>query len=111
MQRKRIRLWAAVCAALALGWAIFQSACTHTLTDKENTRVKAEELQPLWGSLTVKSSAETSVTFTDTETGDTFVLEYVTPGMPEKLRLARGRWYTVESGASVTVRPAVIRVR
>ena len=35
------------------------------------------------------------VVFTDIETGEKYVIEYITSGVSEKIKLEKGKWYTV----------------
>ena len=70
MKTKRIVVCAAV-LLLALVLVCFgvQKAHTFTLTNQAGTE-KAEQIQPLWGTVRVSGDCDTDVVFTDAETGE-----------------------------------------
>lgn len=48
--------------------------------------------------------------FTDIETGETYTVGYITSGVSEKIKLQKGKWYTVEGAGNITVSPVNIRI-
>lgn len=79
---------------------------THTFTLTSN----AEQIQPLFGTVSVKSDCDTDVVFTDIETGETYTIGYITSGVTEKIKLEKDRWYTVESAGKLTIGPINVRI-
>ena len=53
---------------------------------------------------------DTAVIFTDIETGETYTVGYITSGVSEKIKLQKGKWYTVEGAGNITVSPVNIRI-
>ena len=94
-----------ICLLILVGAAFLfylgiQNTHTFTLADREGSSLKEEQIQPVFGTVQVSSSCDTAVVFTDTETGETYEIGYLTPGIREKIRLRRGRWYTVTGAGS-----------
>ena len=58
----------------------------------------------------VTGTADTDVVFTDTESGETYVIGYITSGAGETIKLERGKWYRVEGDGELTVRPVNVRI-
>lgn len=88
-----------ICLLILVGAAFLfylgiQKTHTFTLADREGSSLKGEQIQLVFGTVRVSSSCDTAVVFTDTETGETYEIGYLTPGIREKIRLRRGRWYT-----------------
>ena len=83
---------------------------THTFTLSGSERVKSEEIQPVSGSVKITSTADTDVVFTDIESGETYVIGYITSGVGETIKLERGKWYRVEGIGELTVRPVNVRI-
>ena len=48
--------------------------------------------------------------FTDIETGEQYIIGYITHGITEKIRLERGKWYKVEGAGNLRLRPINVRV-
>lgn len=44
----------------------------------------------------MSGDCDTNVVFTDVETGEIFMIGYITSGVSEKIKLQRNKWYTVE---------------
>ena len=82
----------------------------HTFTLSGNETVKSEQIQPINGRVKVNSTVATEVRFTDVENGNTYEIDYITPGVSETLQLERGRWYEVESAGELIVRLVNIRI-
>ena len=82
---------------------------TFTLSDDEGT-IKTEQIQPLWGTVKVSGDCDTDVLFTDIETGEQYIIGYITHGITEKIRLERGKWYKVEGAGNLRLRPINVRV-
>lgn len=51
---------------------------TFTLADRGSTKVKQEQIQPLFGTVKVSGDCDTDVVFTDIETGERYVVGYIT---------------------------------
>ena len=60
--------------------------------------IKSEQIQPLFGTVKVSGDCDTDVVFTDMETGEKYVVGYITSGVSEKIKLEKGKWYTVAGG-------------
>ena len=107
MKAKRFMLCVAlVFLAGILAYSTIQRKHTFTLSN-EDGGVKAEQIQPLFGTVRVSG---TDVVFTDVETGENYTIEYSTHGMTEKIKLERGRWYSVAGSGNLTVKPINVRV-
>ena len=85
-------------------------AHTFTLATEDGTAVKTEEIRPLVGKVRVSGDRDTSVVFTDVETGETRTVGYITQGVTETVRLQTGHWHTVEGAGDLTVGPVEVRV-
>ena len=86
-----------------------QKKHTITLSNGEGT-IKAEQIQPLWGTVKVSGDCDTEVVFTDVETGEKYRIGYITQGVTERIKLERGKWYKVAGGGNLTLNPVNIRV-
>ena len=82
---------------------------TFTLSDDEGT-IKTEQIQPLWGTVKVSGDCDTDVVFTDMETGEKYVVGYITSGVSEKIKLEKGKWYTVAGGGNLVISPVNVSV-
>ena len=71
---------------------------------------RREQIQPLFGTVRVSGDSDTDVVFTDVETGEKYTIGYITHGMTEKIKLERGRWYSVAGSGNLTVKPINVRV-
>ena len=110
MKAKRFILCAAVVfLAVILIYSTMEKRHTFTLSNGEDG-VKAEQIQPLFGTVKVSGDKDTDVVFTDVETGEKYTIGYITHGMTEKIKLERGRWYSVAGGGTLTVKPVNVRV-
>ena len=47
-------------------------------------------------SVKVSGDSDTDVVFTDTETGEQYIIGYITHGVTEKINLEKDKWYKVE---------------
>lgn len=83
--------------------------CTFTLAGNENP-IKSEQIQPLFGTVKVRGDCDTDVVFTDIETGEKYKIGYITSGLSEKIKLQKGKWYTVTGGGNLTVGPVNVRI-
>lgn len=92
-----------------LFYTSIQKMHTFILTDGEEL-TKSEQIQPLFGTVKVSGDCDTDVVFTDIETGETYVIEYITSGVSEKIKLQKGKWYTVAGGGNLTVGSVNVRV-
>jgi hypothetical protein len=110
MKKKHLVLSCAVIlAAAVLGFTGVQNAHTVTLADS-TAMVKSEQIQPVFGTVKVSGDCDTDVVFTDIESGETYVVGYITSGLTEKISLDKDKWYTVEGGGNITVSPVNVRV-
>ena len=102
----------ALCLATVFLVAIYiniQRSHTFTLSNDEGT-IKTEQIQPLWGTVKVSGDSDTDVVFTDIETGEQYIIGYITHGVTEKINLEKDKWYKVEGGGNLTLYPVSIRV-
>ena len=102
----------ALCLATVFLVAIYiniQRSHTFTLSNDEGT-IKTEQIQPLWGTVKVSGDSDTDVVFTDIETGEQYIIGYITHGVTEKINLEKGKWYKVEGWGNLTLYPVSIRV-
>ena len=110
MKMKRLVLCAIVAFLIVLLiCSIIQKKHTITLSNGEGT-IKAEQIQPLWGTVKVSGDCDTDVVFTDVETGEKYKIGYITQGVTERIKLERGKWYKVAGGGNLTLNPVNIRV-
>lgn len=72
--------------------------------------MKSEQIQPMFGTVKVSGDCDTDVVFTDIETGEEYVIDFITSGMSGKIKLQKGKWYTVEGRGNLTVSPVNVRV-
>lgn len=93
-----------------LFYTIIQKTHTFTLAERDDTIFKPEQIQPLFDTIEVSSDCDTTVTFTDIETGKTYTIGYITFGMSENIRLQKGKWYTVEGAGNITLKPVNLRI-
>lgn len=99
----------AVFVIAILFYAGIQRTHTFILAARNETVIKPEQIQPLFGTVKVSSDCDTDVVFTDIETGETYTIG-ITYGILEKITLQRGRWYTVEGAGNLTVKPVNVRI-
>ena len=110
MKMRRLMLCAIIAFLIVfLIYSGIRKKHTITLSNDEGT-IKAEQIQPLWGTVRVSGDSDTDVVFTDVETGEQYVIEYITHGVTEKIDLEKDKWYKVEGGGSLTLYPVNIRV-
>ena len=110
MKMKRLVLCAIVAFLIVLLiCSNIQKKHTITLSNGEGT-IKAEQIQPLWGTVKVSGDCDTEVVFTDIETGEKYRIGYITQGVTERIKLERGKWYKVAGGGNLTLNPVNIRV-
>ena len=110
----KARRWILCAAAIFLVgiWIRFgiQKTHTFTLSDKEGTS-KAEQIQPVWGTVKVCGDWDTAVIFTDVETGEQYIIGYITHGITERIQLERGKWYSVAGAGNLTMTPVKVRAQ
>ncbi len=107
--RRFILCVAAIFLAVILIYSAMERKHTFTLSNGEGI-MKAEEIQPLFGTVKVSGDSDTDVVFTDVETGEQYTIGYITQGMTEKIKLEKGKWYSVAGGGNLTVKPVNVRV-
>lgn len=110
MNRKR---WPILCAIALFAVAIlvyanFQKKHTFVLVNDESM-IKSEQIQPLFGTVKVSGDCDTDVVFTDMETGEKCVVGYITSGVSEKSNWKR-QWYTVAGGGNLVISPVNVRM-
>lgn len=106
--RRFVLCVAAAFLAAMLMYFHIQRNHTVTLSNDEGT-IKAEQIQPLFGTVKVSGDRDTVVVFTDVETGEQHTIGYITYGITEKIKLEKGKWYRVEGRGNLTVSPANAR--
>lgn len=106
---KRVLGGAIPLAILIIGLSYNSYVRVHTFTLSGSERVKSEEIQPVSGSVKVTGTADTDVIFTDIESGENYVIGYITSGAGDTIKLERGKWYRVEGVGELTVRPVNVR--
>lgn len=62
------------------------------------------------GKVKVTGTADTDVVFTDIESGETYVIGYITSRVGDTIKLERGKWYRVEGIGELTVSPVNVRI-
>lgn len=87
-----------------------QKKHTFILAERSGTAFKSEQIQPLSETIKVSGDCDTDVVFTDIETGETYTAGYITSGVSEKVKLQKGKWYTVEGAGNITVTPVNVRI-
>ena len=97
-------------AVLIIGISYNSYIKMHTCTLSGDDRVKSEQIQPVNGKVKVTGTADTDVVFTDIESGETYVIGYITSGAGDTIKLERGKWYRVEGIGELTVRPVNVRI-
>lgn len=90
---------AALCVATVLTVAAFSYKYwkeKHTLVylESENA-LHPVQIKPLFGPVKVSCDCDTDVVFTDVETGESYVIGYITSGVSEGISLEKDKWYTV----------------
>lgn len=88
----------------------FLKSHTFTLINDITTRTTCEQIQPLFQTIKVSGDQDTNVIFTDIETGETFTIGYITPGLSEKIKLEKGKWYAVNAKGNITITPVNVRI-
>ena len=97
-------------AILVIGISYNSYVKIHTFTLSGNETMKNEQIQPISGSVKVTGNADTDVVFTDIESGETYVIGYITHGAGDTIKLKRGKWYRVEGTGELTLRPVNVRI-
>lgn len=98
----------AIFLAVIFFYGTIQTKHTFTLSDDKGA-MKSEQIQPPFGTVKVKGDCDTDVVFTDVETGERYVIEYITAGASEKIQLEKGKWYTVTAGGNLRISPVNVR--
>lgn len=97
-------------AILIIGISYNSYVKMHTFTLSGDDKMKSEQIQPVNGSVKVTGTADTDVVFTDIESGETYVIGYITSGAGDTIELEQGKWYRVEGFGELTVRPVNVRI-
>lgn len=108
------KIWLILCTIAIFVVAIlfytnFQKEHTFTLANNGGI-IKSEQIQPLFGTVKVSGDCDTDVVFTDIETGERYVVGYITSGVSEKIKLEKGKWYTVAGGGNLVIGPVSVRI-
>ena len=83
----------------------------HTFTLANAVGItKSEQVQPLFGAVKVRGDCDTDVVFTDVETGEEYVIGYITHGVSETIKLEKGKWYTVKGSGNLVLSPVNVRI-
>ena len=61
-------------------------------------------------SVKVSGDSDTDVVFTDAETGEQYIIGYITHGVTEKINPEKDKWSKVEGRGNLTLYPVNIRV-
>ena len=110
MKKQSWILW--VTAIFLVGIAVYfniQNKHTFTLANEDGI-TKSEQIQPLLGTVTVRGDRDTDVVFTDVETGEEYVIGYITHGITETIQLQKGQWYTVKGRGTLVLGPVNVRI-
>ena len=107
--KKELMIAAALLAVIVISMCYIGYNRLHTFTLSGHGKVKEEQIQPVWGSVKVIGTADTSVIFTDVESGKTYEIGYITPGTVGSVKLEPGKWYKVEGEGKLTVKPVNLR--
>lgn len=97
-------------AILIIGISYNSYVKMHTFTLSDDEIMKNEQIQPIRGSVKVTGNTDTDVVFTDIESGETYVIGYITSGAGDTIKLKRGKWYRVEGAGELTLRPVNVRI-
>lgn len=89
---------------LAVGFGYYGYLRAHTFTLSGD-----EQIQCITGTVQVSSPEDTSVIFIDAKTGDNYAIPFIASGQSETINLEKGKWYSVEDGAGLTMRPVNTR--
>lgn len=86
-----------------IGYREYIKAHTFTLSG-------TEQIQPITGTVKVKSPRDTEVIFIDVKTGINYAIPYITSGTSETIKLEKGKWYSVETGEDLTMSLVNVRI-
>lgn len=109
-QLKWVMGTAILLAILVIGISYNSYVKIHTFTLSGDEIMKNEQIQPISGSVKVTGNTDTNVVFTDIESGETYVIGYITSGAGDTIKLKRGKWYRVEGAGKLTLRPVNVRI-
>ena len=113
MDKKRLKRALGVAIPLAviiIGISYNSYIKMHTFPLSGGEIVKSEQIQPVGGKVKVTGTADTDVVFTDIESGETYVIGYITSRVGDTIKLERGKWYRVEGIGELTVSPVNVRI-
>lgn len=97
-------------AILVIGISYNSYVKMHTFTLSGDDKMKSEQIQSVDGKVKVTGTTDTEVVFTDIESGETYVIDYITSGKGETIQLERDKWYSVEGAGKLTMRPINVRI-
>ena len=110
MKKRYLILCATVIFLIGIaGYFNIQNKHTFTLANADGI-TKSEQIQPLFGTVIVRGDCDTDVVFTDVETGEEYVIGYITHGVTETIELKKGKWYMVKGGGNLVLCPVNIRI-
>lgn len=93
-----------------LFYASIQKTHSFILKANDETAMKSEQIQPVFWTVKVSGDCDTNVVFTDVETGEIYTIGYITTGVSEKIKLKKGKWYTVEGEGNLVVSLVNVRI-
>lgn len=102
-QMLKIAIPLVVILILGIGYTRYIKLHTFTLSGDE-------EIQSITGTVKVTSPVDTSVIFVDVETGHNYSIPYITSNGSEKIKLEKGKWYSIEDGRGLKVSPVNLRI-
>ena len=109
MKKKTLVLYSII--IILIGIAVYcniRNKYTFTLANEDGI-VKSEQIQPLFVTVKVRGDCDTDVVFVDVETGEEYVIGYITNGMAEIIKLEKGKWYIVKGGGNLVLSPVNVR--
>lgn len=110
MKKKQLVLYTIIILLVEICVYYFvQNKYTFTLANEEGG-IKAEQIQPVFGTVKVRGDCDTAVVFTDVKTGEEYVIGYITHGITETIKLEKGKWYTVAGNGNLVVGPVNVRI-
>ena len=111
MRKKRLVLYSMIVIFL-IGIAFYgniQNEHIITLANADGI-IKSKQIQPVFATVKVRGDCDTDVVFTDVETGEDYVIGYITKGVSETIKLEKGKWYTVKGGGNLVLNPVNVRI-
>ena len=111
MKRKRL-VFCLFIVIFLIGIAVYcnlQNEHTVILANADGI-IKSKQIQPLFRTVKVRGDCDTDVVFKDVETGEEYVIGYITSGVSETIKLETGKWYIVKGGGNLVLNPVNVRI-